>query len=59
MKFEREREPVWAALIAFVVTATGLTLSGVGSAFRGVVARAPAMIAAFRRRPDDLSLLLA
>ena len=36
-----------------------LTLSGVGSAFRGVVARAPAMIAAFRRRPDDLSLLLA
>jgi benzoate membrane transport protein len=40
MKDEHERE---AALITFVVTASGLTLWGVGSAFWGVVAGALAL----------------
>jgi benzoate membrane transport protein len=35
MKNESEREP---ALIAFLVTASGLSLAGIGSAFWGVVA---------------------
>ncbi len=43
MKDERERE---AALITFVVTASGLTLWGVGSAFWGVVAGALALLIA-------------
>ena len=47
MKDESERE---AALITFVVTASGLTLGGVGSAFWGVVAGALALAAARWRR---------
>jgi benzoate membrane transport protein len=43
MKDEAERE---AALITFVVTASGLTLGGVGSAFWGVVAGALALAVA-------------
>jgi len=43
MKDEGERE---AALITFVVTASGLTLWGVGSAFWGVVAGALALLIA-------------
>jgi benzoate membrane transport protein len=47
MKDEGERE---AALITFVVTASGLTLFGVGPAFWGVVAGAAALaVARFRR----------
>ena len=40
MKDERQREP---ALITFVVTASGLTLGGVGAAFWGLVAGALAL----------------
>jgi benzoate membrane transport protein len=47
MKDETERE---AALITFVVTASGLTLGGVGSAFWGVVAGALALAVARWRR---------
>jgi benzoate membrane transport protein len=47
MKDEGERE---AALITFVVTASGLTLAGVGSAFWGVVAGALALVMARWRR---------
>lgn len=47
MKDEAERE---AALITFVVTASGLTLGGVGSAFWGVIAGALALAAARWRR---------
>jgi benzoate membrane transport protein len=47
MKDEREREP---ALITFVVTASGLTLWGVGSAFWGVVAGALALAVSRWRR---------
>lgn len=41
MKDESQREP---ALITFLVTASGLTLGGVGSAFWGVVAGALALV---------------
>jgi benzoate membrane transport protein len=47
MKDETERE---AALITFVVTASGLTLGGVGSAFWGVVAGALTLAVARWRR---------
>jgi benzoate membrane transport protein len=47
MKDDGERE---AALITFVVTASGLTLWGVGSAFGGVVAGALALLVARWRR---------
>ena len=46
---ERNRE---AALITFLVTLSGVTLIGIGSAFWGVVAGALAMLLQdFRRRP--------
>jgi benzoate membrane transport protein len=45
MKDDTQREP---ALIAFLVTASGLTLAGVGSAFWGVVFGAVAMAVARR-----------
>lgn len=45
---EHEREP---ALITFLVTASGLTLVGVGSAFWGLVAGAIARFVLQRRRP--------
>lgn len=49
MADERSREP---ALITFIVTASGLTLWGVGSAFWGVVAGALALLAQrWRARP--------
>jgi benzoate membrane transport protein len=44
---EQEREP---ALITFLVTASGLTLVGVGSAFWGLVAGALARVVLQRRR---------
>jgi benzoate membrane transport protein len=47
MHDEHQREP---ALIAFLVTASGLTLWGVGSAFWGVVAGAVALGVAGRKR---------
>jgi benzoate membrane transport protein len=47
MKEEGERE---AALITFVVTASGLTLWSVGSAFWGVVAGALALLVTRWRR---------
>lgn len=47
MREEREREP---ALIAFLVTASGLTLGGVGSAFWGLLAGALAMLVLNARR---------
>lgn len=43
MKDEQQREP---ALITFLVTASGLTLGGVGSAFWGVVAGTVALLVA-------------
>ena len=46
MKDEHQREP---ALITFLVTASGLTLWGVGSAFWGVVAGVVALV--LQRRP--------
>lgn len=48
MKEERERE---AALITFLVTASGLALWGVGSAFWGVVAGSLALAVQHWRRP--------
>ena len=44
---ERERDP---ALITFVVTASGLTLAGIGPAFWGLVAGAIAWVVLQRRR---------
>ena len=48
MKDERQREP---ALITFLVTASGLTLWGVGAAFWGVVAGVLALAVQRWRRP--------
>lgn len=47
-KDEREREP---ALITFLVTASGVTLAGVGSAFWGLCAGAVAAVVLAPRRP--------
>jgi benzoate membrane transport protein len=44
---EREREP---ALVTFLVTASGLTLAGIGAAFWGLVAGAIARIVLSARR---------
>lgn len=48
---EREREP---ALVTFLVTASGVTLFGVGSAFWGLVAGVIALLAlhGWKRQPD-------
>jgi benzoate membrane transport protein len=41
LSIERDREP---ALIAFLVTASGITLLGIGSAFWGLIAGALALL---------------
>ncbi|WP_305806551.1 benzoate/H(+) symporter BenE family transporter [Stenotrophomonas sp. YIM B06876] len=47
LKEEREREP---ALITFLVTASGLTLAGIGSAFWGLLAGMLALLVLRKRR---------
>ena len=50
MKDEAQREP---ALITFLVTASGLSLGGIGSAFWGVVAGSLALLVLRWRMPQQ------